>query len=132
MAQDTKTSALEVVPLLWVKDMDQALGFYQKLGFKLTESWTPRGNIQWCRVEFHGATLMLQIADDAKIEQVQNPADNGIQLYFITDDVDLLYRQFRASGIDIKPPKVEFYGMKQVFVPDPDGRTLCFESVVPA
>lgn len=130
MTHDTKNSFLEVVPLLWVKNMNQALDFYQNVGFKLTESWKPRGDIQWCRVEFQGAKLMLQVADKAQTQQVQPPADRGIQLYFITDDVDSLYQQFLEREIDIKPPKIEFYGMKQLFLSDPDGRLLCFESLV--
>ena len=130
MTHDTKNSRLEVVPLLWVKDMKQALDFYRNVGFKLKESWNPRGTIQWCRVEFQGANLMLQVTDKAQTQQVQAPPDRGIQLYFITDDVDPLYQQFLARGFDIKPPTIEFYGMKQVFLSDPDGRILCFESRV--
>ena len=130
MTHDTKNSYLEVVPLLWVKDMKHALDFYQNIGFKLTESWKPRRNILWCRIEFQGAKLMLQVADKAQTQQVQTQTDGGIQLYFITDDVDSLYHHFLECGIDIKPPKIEFYGMKQLFLSDPDGRLLCFESLV--
>ena len=127
----TNTMTLAVVPLLWVRDMDQALWFYEHLGFVVSESWKPEGKIRWCRMQFHTAALMLQQIEGESNQQDQNLEDNGIQLYFITDDVDTLYCELSARGIDITPPKIEFYGMKQAFVSDPDGRTLCFESLVP-
>jgi len=118
---------MTVVPLLWVKNIEKSIRFYEDIGFKIAETWQPQNKIQWCRVEFHDAALMLQQINDSEAKQ-QIGEDNGIQLYFITDDVDAVYHQIRARGIDVSPPKVEFYGMKQVFVLDPDGRTLCFES----
>ena len=88
----TGATTLSVVPLLWVKDMEQSLQFYQQIGFTLTESWKPSGNIQWCRVEFHNAALMLQEIDETETPQVQIREGNDIQLYFITDNIDSLYQ----------------------------------------
>ena len=118
---------MTVVPLLWVQNIEKSIRFFEEIGFNISERWQPQNKIQWCRVEFHDAALMLQQIDDSEAKQ-QIGEDYGIQLYFITDDVDAVYHQIRARGIDVSPPKVEFYGMKQVFVLDPDGRTLCFES----
>ena len=119
---------MTVVPLLWVKNIERSIRFFEEIGFKIAETWQPQDKIQWCRVEFHNAALMLQqIIDSDAIQHVGE--DRGIQLYFITDNVDVVYHQIRARGIDVSPPKIEFYGMKQVFVSDPDGRTLCFESL---
>ena len=132
MPHDNGLPTITVVPLLWVKNMAQAIRFYQDVGFEVTESWKPDKETQWCCVEFQGAALMLQKIENFDTEQQKTSEDNGIQLYFITDDVDALYRQMCANGIDVSPPKIEFYGMKQVFLKDPDGRTLCFESLVSA
>lgn len=118
---------MTVVPLLWVKNIEKSIRFFEEIGFKIAEKWQPQNKIQWCRVEFHDAALMLQQINDSEAKQ-QIGEDNGIQLYFITDDVDVVFHQMRARGIEVSPPKIEFYGMKQVFLSDPDGRTLCFES----
>ena len=121
-------STMTVVPLLWVKNIDKSIGFYEEIGFKISETWKPNKNIQWCRVEFHNAALMLQQITDSETQQTIGE-DKGIQLYFITDDVDAIYHRMQERGIEVSPPKIEFYGMKQVFLTDPDGRTLCFESL---
>lgn len=127
MPHTSDAPTMTVVPLLWVKNIEKSIRFFEEIGFKIAEMWQPQDKIQWCRVEFHNAALMLQqIIDSDAIQQIGE--DHGIQLYFITDDVDAVYHQIRTRGIDVSPPKIEFYGMKQVFVSDPDGRTLCFES----
>ncbi|MXZ45202.1 MAG: hypothetical protein F4Z01_09595 [Gammaproteobacteria bacterium] len=73
---------------------------------------------------------MLQEIVDSDTQEKPTSENNGIQLYFITDDVDALYTQILANGLKVSVPKIEFYGMKQIFLTDPDGRTLCFESLV--
>ncbi|MCY3540876.1 MAG: VOC family protein [Gammaproteobacteria bacterium] len=130
MAQETDGLTMAVVPLMWVKNIEKSIRFYEEIGFKISEIWKPQERIQWCRVEFHGAALMLQQTADLESQRPIGQ-DTGIQLYFITDDVDVIYHQMRARGIDVSAPKIEFYGMKQVFLTDPDGRTLCFESLQP-
>jgi uncharacterized glyoxalase superfamily protein PhnB len=42
-------------------------------------------------------------------------------------NVDAAYRHLKSHGIDVKPPKVAPYGMKQLYVSDPDGYLLCFQ-----
>ena len=130
MAQEADGPTMVVVPLLWVKDIEKSIRFYEEIGFKISETWKLQERIQWCRVEFQGAALMLQQTTDLESQHPLSQ-DNGIQLYFITDDVDVVYHQMRARGIDVSAPKIEFYGMKQIFLTDPDGRTLCFESIHP-
>src|ERR1700744_4833108 len=49
------------VPFFMVRNMEVSLDFYlNKLGFKLTNQWTPRGKIEWCWLEREGVALMLQ------------------------------------------------------------------------
>lgn len=127
MPQTADEPTMRVVPLLRVRNIEKSIGFYEQLGFEISETWKPQEKIEWCSIEFQGAALMLQQTNDSDTQQ-EISGDNGIQLYFITEVVDIIYHQIRALGIDVSPPKIEFYGMKQVFVTDPDGRTLCFES----
>jgi glyoxylase I family protein len=41
--------------------------------------------------------------------------------------VDGAYQQLVAKGLAINPPKVAWYGMKQLYLTDPDGFGICFQ-----
>jgi glyoxylase I family protein len=43
------------------------------------------------------------------------------------NSADGAYATLRECGIAAKEPKIVYYGMKQVYVTDPDGYTLCFQ-----
>ena len=60
-------------------------------------------------------------------EQARIAAHSDVCLYFGCADVDAAYRHLRAKGIDVKTPTVAPYGMKQLYVLDPDGYNLCFQ-----
>ena len=48
-------------------------------------------------------------------------------LFIGCPDVDGMYQHLRAQGIEVDAPKVAPYGMKQLWVKDPDGFTVCFQ-----
>jgi hypothetical protein len=48
-------------------------------------------------------------------------------IYFGCPDVDGAYAHLRQTGISAKEPKVARYGMKQLYLTDPDGYLLCFQ-----
>ncbi len=48
-------------------------------------------------------------------------------LYFGVEDLEGAYNYLLAQGLDVKEPKVAYYGMKQLYVRDPDGFGLCFQ-----
>jgi hypothetical protein len=41
--------------------------------------------------------------------------------------LDGAYQHLRAQGCDVKEPEVAYYGMRQLYVRDPDGFGLCFQ-----
>jgi glyoxylase I family protein len=48
-------------------------------------------------------------------------------LYFSCPDVDEAYVYLKAKGVSAEAPKVAYYGMKQLYLKDPDGYSLCFQ-----
>jgi len=48
-------------------------------------------------------------------------------LYFGCPDVDAAYAYLRARGVAAKEPHVAPYGMKQLYLSDPDGYSICFQ-----
>jgi uncharacterized glyoxalase superfamily protein PhnB len=117
----------ELVPLLFVEDITRSVAFYRdRLGFEMTGAWEPEGRLAWCRLQRGGSWLMLQQACDE-----DGPAEvrrRGVGFYFTCDDADALFAEFTARGLTLAPPTVAFYGMKQLFLKDPDGYELCFQN----
>lgn len=130
MTTDARASAvLAVWPLLVVRDIDASLRFYRdRLGFAEEGRAEADSRLFWCRVARGGASLMLQAWDPE-----DGPLDGrgrGVSLYFLCDDADALYEEFVSKGVQLDPPHAEDYGMRQLFVPEPDGYVICFESEV--
>ena len=127
----TRKSAIvrQLKPLLAVSDIQRSVEFYRdRLGFNLTGQAENEGKIFWCSMERGGSAIMLQQAEDE-----DGPAEGrgrGVSFYFICDDADTMYAELTARGLQLSPPTVAYYGMKQVVVPEPDGYYLCFESPV--
>jgi glyoxylase I family protein len=57
--------------------------------------------------------------------RIASHADVG--LFFSCSDLESAYAHLVAKGVEAPPPKVAPYGMKQLYVTDPDGYVLCFQ-----
>jgi glyoxylase I family protein len=126
-------------PLFEVFDMPTSFAFYcGVLGFEVISTDKGPGTlpvdpatIGWALLRHHDVELMLNTAyDRGERPPVRDPKrvfGLGVGLYFGCPDVDAAYEHLRRHGVDVKPPKVASYGMKQLYVRDPDGYTLCFQ-----
>ena len=93
------------VPFFMVRDMEASLDFYvNKLGFKLTNQWTPRGAIEWCWLQREAVSLMLQQPRDRDKFDSQGPKGTGVSICFQCADALALYHEFTAKGVDIREP----------------------------
>jgi len=131
MALEIKT----MTPLLQVFDMATSLKFYcDVLGFEIvaTDANTVAPNHNWVWLKLNGTDLMLNTAYEYdKRPPSPDPrrvASHGdASLFFAAPDVDKVCAHLRAKGIKVKEPKVAPYGMKQLYLRDPDGYGLCFQ-----
>ena len=124
-------------PLLQVYDMPASVRFYRDmLGFEVVGTSPGLGTedkFHWCLLRLCGSELMLNTAyefDDERpvprdAERVNSHHDTCI--YFGAPNVDAVYEELRARGLELKPPKIAPYGMKQLYFRDPDGYGLCFQ-----
>jgi hypothetical protein len=48
-------------------------------------------------------------------------------LYFGIPDPDAAYECLLSKEISLAPPSVAPYGMKQLYLSDPDGYSICFQ-----
>lgn len=127
--------AIEVrgaAPLLQVFDMPASIAFYRDvLGFRVV-STSPDEPWDWVWLRLGEVDLMLNTAYE---ENARPPAPDPARvaahqdtcIYFGCPDVDAAYAYLRGRGVDAAEPRVAPYGMKQLYLTDPDNYALCFQ-----
>jgi uncharacterized glyoxalase superfamily protein PhnB len=125
------------VPLLCVYDVPTSIAFYRDvLGFEVVQASKPftdaKDDSGWAMLRLNGVELMLNNAYENNVRPPQPDAARVLGhrdtiLYFACRDVDGTYTHLRERGVAAEPPKVAYYGMKQVYVKDPDGYGLVFQ-----
>jgi glyoxylase I family protein len=129
-----------LAPLLEVFDMPTSIAFYRDaLGFRLmrTSPVNASGSYGWVLLEREGIELMLNTAYD---EGERPPAPDAARvaahrdtaLYFGCPDVEGAYAHLHSLGLAARRPHVAHYGMKQLYLLDPDGYTVCLQWPVPS
>jgi glyoxylase I family protein len=124
-------------PLIQVFHMPTAIRFYRDvLGFAVTAQSKCLSDhpddVNWAMLELGAATIMLNTAYDPEgVPEAPDAARwSGHQdtcLFFACPDVDGAYDHLVGSGLEIGPPQVASYGMKQLYLNDPDGFGICFQ-----
>jgi catechol 2,3-dioxygenase-like lactoylglutathione lyase family enzyme len=126
-----------VAPLLQVFDMPRSLRFYRDLiGFEVTGKSKAKSadpdDVNWVMLQLSNTTIMLNTAYDpddvpAEPDAARWSGHQDTALFFGCPDVDATYRYLVEKGLEPDPPKVAWYGMKQMHLKDPDGFVLCFQ-----
>jgi glyoxylase I family protein len=124
-----------MAPLLAVYDMPAALHFYRDLlGFEVvaTDGNPSEADQNWVLLERDEIQIMLNTAYDpgtrpAEPDRKRIAAHDDAALFFSCPDVDAVYRDLRDKGVDLAPPRIAPYGMKQLSLKDPDGFAICFQ-----
>jgi glyoxylase I family protein len=123
-----------VCALLQVFDMPTSVRFYRDvLGFEVVQTSEREGDqFDWGLLRLNDAAVMLNTAYEqehrpARPEPARVAAHGDTGLYFGCLDVDAAYRHLRDHAIDVQEPTIAPYGMRQLYVHDPDGYELCFQ-----
>ena len=125
-----------VTPLLLVYDIPTSVRFYRDvLGFEVVSTSPILGEdkFHWALLRLGNAGVMLndtyETDDDRPPEpdRARTAAHEDTCLYFGCPDVDAAYEELHSKGVKVKQPLVTPYGMKQMYLHDPDGYALCFQ-----
>jgi glyoxylase I family protein len=132
MALDVRS----LTPLLQVYDMPTSVHFYRDLlGFQVVSSspLLSEDRFHWGLLRLGKAELMLNTAYEHDENRPVVPdcarvsAHDDTGLFFQCQDVDAAYEELRSRGVKVESPVITGYGMKQMYLHDPDGYTLCFQ-----
>ncbi|MGC4055615.1 MAG: VOC family protein [Paludibaculum sp.] len=113
--------------LLQVFDMPASLAFYRDvLGFEVASEVPEDGRCDWVMLKRFESELMLNTAYEAderpaEPEPTRVAAHSDTALFFDCEDVEIAYQYLLQKGVDVKPPILTDYGMKQLYFKDPDG-----------
>ena len=133
--------ALEIrglTPLIQVFNMPRSLAFYRDtLGFEVYADSGDGDRSSWVCLSFGDVYLMLNDQYEPGSEPAAPPPERthwheDTCLYFACPDLDGAYEFLRSKGVALDPPKVAPYGMKQLYLTDPDNYNICFQRRVDA
>lgn len=131
---------------LMVTDMGASLGFYHEVlglpiaftvdaGQNTDMSGAPNGDAVFATLRAGESELMLQerssLAEDAPMVTETTEPAGTFTLYFRVDDVDEVAARIPDSHAVVKPLQVTWYGMKEIWVRDPDGYVVTIGSQHP-
>jgi glyoxylase I family protein len=138
-AEEFMAIAIEgAAPLLAVWDVPTSLKFWRDaLGFDVVSHSPPfteaKDDFGWCLLRLNAVEVMLNNAYENNVrpaaaeDAARVKVHGDTCLYFACRDVDAAYRALRAAGVAVSEPKVAYYGMKQIYMKDPDGYGVCFQ-----
>jgi glyoxylase I family protein len=123
-----------MTPLVQVFDMPTSVRFYRDiLGFELHASSSGGERSDWVLLRRDEIHLMLNTAYESDSrppapDPVRVASHEDASLFFSCPDVDGAYEYLRGRGVTVRqPPTNQAYGMRQLYVTDPDGYVLCFQ-----
>jgi len=113
----------QLVPVLHMANADTAEEFYcGQLGFRLVFS-VPASATERdpCYMGVEREGFLVDLSSHAGDGVV------GAVIYFVVDDVDELHREFVGRGVPIHlAPVDQTWGMREMYVHDPDGNCVRF------
>ncbi|HKS08558.1 MAG TPA: VOC family protein [Pyrinomonadaceae bacterium] len=112
----------QLVPMLFVADVERSIDFYKHLGFELGNTFTAEGATRptWAWLQSDNAQLMLAAANEPIV-----PSQQRVLFYLYTDDVKTVHASLSNKGLKPGPITTPFYAPRGEFkLVDPDGYVL--------
>jgi glyoxylase I family protein len=119
--------------LIQVFDMPTSFAFYRDvLGFEVISDAPEDGRCDWVWLKSGDSELMLNTAYEADArpaapDPARITAHADTTLYFGCEDVDGAHAELCARGVGAREPVLTDYGMKLVYLTDPDGYEICLQ-----
>lgn len=125
-----------MAPLLEVFDMPTSLAFYRDaLGFTIKGDSGNGDESGWVWLEKDGVEIMLNTQFDDGERPDERDAERekwhrDTCIYMGCLDPDAAYEYLLSKSIALDPPQTAYYGMRQLYLKDPDGFNLWYQRPV--
>lgn len=127
MSSDQPAKLLRHAPYFPVADVEQTLGFYQRvLGFRC--EYSAGAPLQFAICSRDGFAVMLRRVSEAELIVPIEKQGGTWEAFFWVSGVSALHTEFKSKGADIVygPLIQESYQMREFAVRDCDGHVLGF------
>ena len=107
-----------LIPMAHVRNVKRSIEFYEKLGFRVANTFTPNGESEpaWASMRADGAELMISRGERS---------EPSVLFYVYCDDVAAEHEGLSAAGVAVGEINYEFFAPRGEFrVEDPDGYVL--------
>lgn len=118
----TTMKTRQLVPMVFVADVEGSIAFYKFLGFEVGNTFAAGGATKptWAWLYSGDAKLMLAAADEEIV-----PEQQRVLFYIYTDDVPTAQATLAEAGLNPGPITTPFYAPRGEFqVNDPDGYVI--------
>jgi hypothetical protein len=111
-----------LVAMAFVADVPRSIAFYERLGFRVRNTFTQAGTsvLSWAWLDSDRASLMV-----ARASEPVDPERQAVLFYLYVDDVAAAREELTAGGVAAGPIAFPFYAPRgELRIADPDGYVL--------
>jgi hypothetical protein len=110
----------DLIPFVHVKDPERSVGFYEGLGFRVTDTHHHAGELDWVAIESGKAKLML-----ARASAPMAGEEQAVLFYLYSEDLGGLRERLLGAGLTVGEIVDGSPGPRQeMSLADPDGYYL--------
>ena len=106
-------------PTLPVVDMDEAIAFYGRAGFRV-DRWMDGDEPGGFAFVDHDDVSVFDLGEEADMD----PATNRAACYLVTPDTDEWHARMRAAGLPVTELADQPWGMREFTLTDPSGNDV--------
>jgi len=116
-------------PNIFVNDINQTIGFYELLGFKVAMSVPETGtDLVWPMITNGSVTMMFQtfssLADD--LPEISRVDGGSLLLYINLKNIRTFFEEIKDKVAVLKDLETTFYGATEFSIKDNNGYVLTF------
>lgn len=117
-----------ITPNIFVKDMRQAIAFYQKLGFEVVVTVPDQGEPLWAMMSCGAVGIMFQTIDSLgnELPEVARTKGGSLLLYIKIKGIQTFFHKISSEVKVLKGLEKTFYGATEFSILDNNGYVLTF------
>lgn len=117
-----------LTPNIFVRDMNESIQFYERLGFKTVMTVPEQGDFVWAMMTCGDVNFMFQTFASLgeEIPEISRQDGGSLLLYIRIKEIRQFYSQIRDEVAILKGLEKTFYGATEFSILDVNGYVLTF------